>query len=175
MPDMPRAVAVIPKQGSTSALSLGLDDGLRVRYVLRTPYKQHCSLHSIYRGVYCIVHAPYQTHIFFGTEKPLPTVTKNFAPNPGSLGHLATSAIMDMDNMLAGGMGGGVGQFPLEQWFYEMPVCTRWWTTATVATSILVQCQIITPFQLFYSFRAVFVKNQVRVSPMPQSTIIQLL
>ncbi|MCJ1363269.1 hypothetical protein MMC16_002376 [Acarospora aff. strigata] len=60
-----------------------------------------------------------------------------------------------------GGMGGGAaGQFPLEQWFYEMPVCTRWWTTATVATSILVQCHIITPFQLFYSFRAVFVKSQ---------------
>lgn len=55
-----------------------------------------------------------------------------------------------------------MGQFPLEQWFYEMPVCTRWWTAATVATSLLVQCHIITPFQLFYSFRAVFVKNQVR-------------
>lgn len=54
-----------------------------------------------------------------------------------------------------------MGQFPLEQWFYEMPVCTRWWTVATVATSLLVQCHIITPFQLFYSFRAVFVKNQV--------------
>ena len=57
--------------------------------------------------------------------------------------------------------GGAVGQFPLEQWFYEMPVCTRWWTTATVATSVLVQCQVITPFQLFYSTRAVFIKNQV--------------
>lgn len=73
---------------------------------------------------------------------------------------------MDMDNMFAaaggGGGGVGVGQFPLEQWFYEMPVCTRWWTTATVATSILVQCKVITPFQLFYSFRAVFMKYQVR-------------
>lgn len=70
---------------------------------------------------------------------------------------------MDMDNMLGGGGGGGgaMGQFPLEQWFFEMPVCTRWWTVATVVTSLLVQCHIITPFQLFYSFRAVFVKNQV--------------
>lgn len=68
---------------------------------------------------------------------------------------------MDMDNLLGGAGGGGAGQFPLEQWFYEMPVCTRWWTAATVATSLLVQCHIITPFQLFYSFRAVFVKNQV--------------
>jgi Derlin-2/3 len=73
---------------------------------------------------------------------------------------------MDMENILAGagGGGGGVGQFPLEQWFYEMPVCTRWWTTATVVTSILVQCQIVTPFSLFYSFRSVFLKNQVRIT-----------
>ena len=55
-----------------------------------------------------------------------------------------------------------MGQFPLEQWFYEMPACTRYWTTATIITSVLVQCHVITPFQLFYSFRAVFVKNQVK-------------
>ncbi|TVY38175.1 Derlin, partial [Lachnellula subtilissima] len=68
-------------------------------------------------------------------------------------------SIMDM-NM--GGIDGGMGQagFPLETWFWEMPLCTRWWTTATVLTSALVQCQIVTPFQLFYSFRAVFFKNQ---------------
>jgi hypothetical protein len=58
--------------------------------------------------------------------------------------------------------GGGDGALPLETWFYEMPICTRTWTTATVVTSVLVQCHIITPFQLFYSFRAVFVKSQVR-------------
>lgn len=58
-------------------------------------------------------------------------------------------------------MEGGLGQFPLEQWFYEMPVCTRAWTTATVLTSVLVQCKVLTPFQLFYSVRAVFLKNQV--------------
>lgn len=68
-----------------------------------------------------------------------------------------------MDQMMGGGDGGIGGQpgFPLEAWFYEMPLCTRWWTTATVVTSALVQCQIVTPFQLFYSFRAVFVKSQV--------------
>ena len=68
-----------------------------------------------------------------------------------------------MDDMFgaANGAAEAAGQFPLEQWFYEMPICTRWWTTATVAASILVQCKIITPFQLFYSFRSVFVKNQV--------------
>lgn len=72
-----------------------------------------------------------------------------------------------MDNFMGGGgeggIGGAVGQFPLEQWFYEMPVCTRLWTTATLAASVLVQCQVITPFQLFYSFRSVFIKSQVGV------------
>ncbi|KAK2764905.1 hypothetical protein FQN54_008602 [Arachnomyces sp. PD_36] len=58
------------------------------------------------------------------------------------------------------GNDGQPGQFPLEQWFFEMPPCTRWWTAATVATSVLVQCHILTPFQLFYSFRAVYVKSQ---------------
>lgn len=66
-----------------------------------------------------------------------------------------------MAAMLGGGGEGGMGQFPLEQWFFEMPVCTRWWTTATVAASVLVQCHVLTPFQLFYSFRTVFYKSQV--------------
>jgi Derlin-2/3 len=60
------------------------------------------------------------------------------------------------------GNGAQPGQFPLEQWFYEMPPCTRWWTAATVVTSVLVQCNILNPLQLFYSFRAVYVKSQVR-------------
>jgi len=55
---------------------------------------------------------------------------------------------------------GQLGQFPLEQWFFEMPPCTRYWTTATVITSVLLQCKVITPFQLFYSFRAVYYKSQ---------------
>ncbi|PKY06852.1 putative ER-associated proteolytic system protein Der1 [Aspergillus campestris IBT 28561] len=58
------------------------------------------------------------------------------------------------------GNGAQGGQFPLEQWFYEMPPVTRWWTAATVATAVMVQCHILTPFQLFYSFRAVYVKSQ---------------
>ena len=66
-----------------------------------------------------------------------------------------------MDAMLGGGGDINRGQFPLEQWFYEMPVCTRLWTLATVMTSVLVQCHVITPFQLFYSFRAVYYKSQV--------------
>lgn len=55
----------------------------------------------------------------------------------------------------------GIGNFPLEQWFFEMPPCTRYWTTATVITSILLQCKVISPLQLFYTFRAVYYKSQV--------------
>lgn len=67
---------------------------------------------------------------------------------------------------LLGGDGGGggigeIGQFPLEQWFFEMPPCTRYWTTATVLTAILTQCKIVNPLQLYYSFRAVYVRSQV--------------
>ena len=71
-----------------------------------------------------------------------------------------------MDNLLNGENGGGVnlGGFPLEQWFFEMPPCTRYWTTATVVTSILLQCKVISPLQLFYTFRAVYYKSQVSIS-----------
>ncbi|KAK4106574.1 DER1-domain-containing protein [Parathielavia hyrcaniae] len=54
----------------------------------------------------------------------------------------------------------GEGAFPLETWFWEMPIVTRWWTTATILTSGLVQCRIIGPFQLFYSYNTVFHKAQ---------------
>ena len=70
-----------------------------------------------------------------------------------------------MAAMLGAAGGGDIGALPLEQWFFEMPVCTRWWTTATVVTGLLVQCHILTPFQLFYSFRAVFVRSQVCLFP----------
>lgn len=68
---------------------------------------------------------------------------------------------LNMANVLGGG-DGMMGGFPLEQWFYEMPVCTRWWMTAALSASVLVQCHIISPFQLFYSVRTVFFKSQVR-------------
>lgn len=69
---------------------------------------------------------------------------------------------MDQMNQQMNQIMGNNGRFPLEEWFWEMPVCTRWWTTATVATSLLVQAKMLNPFQLFYSFRSVWVNNQVR-------------
>lgn len=67
-----------------------------------------------------------------------------------------------MANVIPGGGDGGMmGQFPLEQWFFEMPVCTRWWMTAALSASLLVQCRMVSPYSLFYSFRTVFVRSQV--------------
>jgi hypothetical protein len=65
---------------------------------------------------------------------------------------------LTMADMLGAGAMNG---FPLEQWFWEMPPLTRWWTTSAVLCSVLVQCHIISPFNLFYSVRAVFSKGQV--------------
>lgn len=67
------------------------------------------------------------------------------------------------------------GRLPLEAWFWEMPTCTRWWTTATVLTSALVQCEMVTPFQLFYSFRAVFIKSQVGFTKPSQCAQMHIL
>jgi hypothetical protein len=105
------------------------------------------------------------THDFF-PKSPIHSLTTSYTTLPFYKRYSRESEIhikdkkdnMDMDQM--GAMGAQAG-FPLETWFWEMPLCTRWWTTATVLTSALVQCQIVTPFQLFYSFRAVFYKNQV--------------
>ena len=67
----------------------------------------------------------------------------------------------DMFGAGAGGLGNG---FPLEQWWLEMPPVTRYWTTASVICSILGQCHVISPFNMFYSVRAVFNKGQVSLA-----------
>lgn len=56
--------------------------------------------------------------------------------------------------------GGGMAGFAPEAWFWEMPPVTRCWVTACAITSVLVQCKVITPLQLFYSYRAVLHKSQ---------------
>lgn len=71
------------------------------------------------------------------------------------------------------GMMGEGGRFPLEEWFWEMPVCTRLWTTATVLTSALVQSKVVNPFQLFYSYRAVFENGQVNNSFLSQRLMLR--
>ena len=58
----------------------------------------------------------------------------------------------------------------LEQWYYDVPIVTRVWTTASVLTSVLVQCQVVSPFQLFFSFSSVWYKRQVSSSPQHPTT-----
>lgn len=48
----------------------------------------------------------------------------------------------------------------LEQWYYDVPIVTRLWTTAAVITSVLVQCEVVTPLQLFFSVSSVWGKRQ---------------
>lgn len=61
------------------------------------------------------------------------------------------------------GNDGGDIMRQIESWIMETPPITRYWTIATLATSLLVHSKIISPFQLFYSVRAVWVKKQVRI------------
>ncbi|KAK6510715.1 hypothetical protein TWF506_009818 [Arthrobotrys conoides] len=49
---------------------------------------------------------------------------------------------------------------PIEEWFYEIPVCTRIWASAAVATALACQCHLVSPFQLFFSLPAVLSKRQ---------------
>lgn len=64
----------------------------------------------------------------------------------------------------AGGIGGGEGDImhQLEQWIMDTPPCTRYWIGSTLLMAVLVQTKVLSPFQLFYSYRAVFHKRQVR-------------
>ncbi|KAK9463386.1 Derlin-2 [Lipomyces oligophaga] len=49
---------------------------------------------------------------------------------------------------------------PLETWFYSVPPVTRYWMTLSVVASALVHCEVISPFQLFYSYHSAIVKQQ---------------
>ena len=65
-----------------------------------------------------------------------------------------------MDALLGGVGDNAIGQLPLDQWFFDMPPLTRYWTASIVLIGLAVQCHIFTPFQLFYSYRTVFHKSQ---------------
>ncbi|KAF8500912.1 Der1-like protein [Russula emetica] len=44
----------------------------------------------------------------------------------------------------------------LEAWFTQIPPVTRTWLALSVLTSVAVQCQLVTPLQLYFSFKAAF-------------------
>ncbi|KAF9219161.1 Der1-like protein [Gyrodon lividus] len=48
----------------------------------------------------------------------------------------------------------------MEAWVTQVPPITRAWLILSVATSLAVQCQVITPLQLYFSFKSAFTNAQ---------------
>ncbi|KAK8858837.1 hypothetical protein IAR55_003067 [Kwoniella newhampshirensis] len=42
---------------------------------------------------------------------------------------------------------------PIEQWINDIPPVTRVWIAAAVGTSVLVECQVVSPLQLYFSWK----------------------
>ncbi|KAJ2348184.1 hypothetical protein GGH91_001502 [Coemansia sp. RSA 2671] len=49
---------------------------------------------------------------------------------------------------------------PLEDWYFQIPTCTRIYMTATVALTLALQLEWATPFQVFYSYEYAFGRGQ---------------
>ncbi|WVQ73474.1 hypothetical protein IAR50_003046 [Cryptococcus sp. DSM 104548] len=50
---------------------------------------------------------------------------------------------------------------PIEQWIYDIPPVTRIWVGASLATSMLVECQVVAPLQLYFSWRGAIANMQL--------------
>ncbi|TFY76947.1 hypothetical protein EWM64_g7066 [Hericium alpestre] len=48
----------------------------------------------------------------------------------------------------------------IEAWITQIPPVTRAWLLLSIATSVAVQCQLVTPLQLYFSFKAAFTNAQ---------------
>ncbi|PPQ91691.1 hypothetical protein CVT25_012904 [Psilocybe cyanescens] len=48
----------------------------------------------------------------------------------------------------------------IEAWIHQIPPITRGWIALSVLTSLAVQCQLVTPLQLYYSPRSAFINAQ---------------
>ncbi|KAI0050371.1 Der1-like protein [Auriscalpium vulgare] len=48
----------------------------------------------------------------------------------------------------------------IEAWLHQIPPVTRTWLALAVGTSVAVQCQLVTPLQLYFSFKAAFTNAQ---------------
>ncbi|KAJ2745766.1 hypothetical protein GGI20_001883 [Coemansia sp. BCRC 34301] len=49
---------------------------------------------------------------------------------------------------------------PIEEWYYQIPICTRMYMTATFILTLALQMEWATPFQVFYNFEYAFSKGQ---------------
>ena len=50
----------------------------------------------------------------------------------------------------------------LQDWYLEVPLITRVYLTGSMLTTAACSLELISPFSLFFNFRLVFVKLQVR-------------
>ncbi|KAF8524961.1 Derlin [Gautieria morchelliformis] len=48
----------------------------------------------------------------------------------------------------------------IEAWVNQIPPVTRGWLSLAVVTSVAVQCQLVTPLQLYFSFKSAIVNGQ---------------
>ncbi|KAL4075140.1 Derlin [Scleroderma yunnanense] len=48
----------------------------------------------------------------------------------------------------------------IETWLIQVPPVTRAWLLLSVATSLAVQCQVVTPLQLYFSYKSAFTNTQ---------------
>ncbi|KAJ2457375.1 hypothetical protein GGF42_002710 [Coemansia sp. RSA 2424] len=49
---------------------------------------------------------------------------------------------------------------PIEEWYLQIPICTRVYMTATFALTLALQMEWTTPFQVFYNYEYAFSKGQ---------------
>jgi len=49
----------------------------------------------------------------------------------------------------------------VEAWITQIPPITRGWLALSVVTSLAVQCQLVTPLQLYFSPKSAFANAQV--------------
>lgn len=47
-----------------------------------------------------------------------------------------------------------------EVWYFDIPIITRSWFTAAVLVSIAIYCDLLSPYQLFFSWRTTWEKSQ---------------
>jgi len=48
----------------------------------------------------------------------------------------------------------------IEAWIIQIPPITRGWLVLSILTSLAVQCQLVTPLQLYFSFKSAFTNVQ---------------
>lgn len=72
------------------------------------------------------------------------------------LDHVAVAALFPFVFIVVDEMPVGI-----EAWLTQVPPITRTWLVCAVLTSLAVQCQMVTPLQLYFSYKAAFSNAQI--------------